>query len=214
MKTSLFMYVDKLLRLKAPVLEPAHVTWLGGVAIDAMLTRVGEGKNLKDQPAKPYSPRKVYIPVTGKGRSKTSLKGRQVFTPKDLSAVRKAGQHKIVSAGNNTIPSTAQMIVAQRTRRSLLFPGGRAEYKRFMGKPGYRDLQESGRMLGSIGIVAQLPSSVRIGFTREEEHRKALGNQSIEPWFGLSPANIAAVQAALKTLLPAVTKSVAGSSAA
>jgi hypothetical protein len=202
-KTSFFMHADKLLRFKAPTLPPEQVTWLAGVAITEMYERVVGGKNVADAPAKPYPNKRVYIPVTGKGRTKTGLKGRAVFTPKDLTAVKKAGVHKVVKAGTHEIPSTAQMVVAQRTRKSLKF-SSRAEYKRFMGKPGHRALQESGRMLNAIGIVQQNAASVHIGFTREEEHQKALGNQKIDPWFGLSPANRAAVIEAFKSLTPAV----------
>lgn len=184
------MHADKLLRFKAPVMPANQVTALGGVAIHVMRERVRAGKNVFDQPAKPYSDKPVYIPLTNsKGRTKTALGGREILTAKDILAMKRAGTAEFTHKGKkqNSAPGGVGARIT-KSRKTVKF-ANRSEYKRAKGKPGHRDLEESGRMLNDIGIVAQNASSLHIGFRREEEHRKAQGNQAIDPWYGLSPGN-------------------------
>jgi hypothetical protein len=122
MQTSVFLYADKLLRFKAPVLRANQLTYLAGVAIHAQRARVAKGLNVNDQPAKPYSDRPVYIPVTGKGRTKTSLRGREVLTAADIRTSKSAGFGAVGKKGQPM--STAAAI---RTRKSLKF-ANRADY--------------------------------------------------------------------------------------
>jgi len=212
--TSVFMYADKLLRFKAPVLAPSNITYLAGVAVHEITARARAGRNLLDQSAKPYSASPVYIPLTGKGRTKTNLRGREVLTASDILKIKRAGlatfHHKgkeQKAAGAVAKPDAVKAKITN-SKKSVRY-NNRSEYKRAKGKPGYRDLEESGRMLNSIGIVSQNPSSVHIGFRREEEHKKAKGNQRIDPWYGLSPANRAVVLAKVKEIVSSLVKDLA-----
>jgi hypothetical protein len=124
-------------------------------------------------PMPAYSPKgPIYVATTGRGRTKTSLKGRQVLTEADLRAARRAGSK----------------IARTRSKKSAKFPNYSA-YKKALGKSGNRDLELSGSMLNSITIVRQSKNSVSYGFTREVERKKAEGNEKIAPFFGLSPDN-------------------------
>lgn len=62
-----------------------------------------------------------------------------------------------------------------------------AARKRKLGQPPIRNLMFSGSMLGSMTIIQASDNKVVIGFTRQAEVRKAAGNQSRSPWFGISP---------------------------
>lgn len=199
---------------KIPKLTPAQMTQLGGAIVERLRTRVAAFRNLNDAPAKPYSTRgPVYVPVSGVGtivrglkgvggkagstaflkknlspeallkftekRNKTSLGGREVFTKQDIAKLKRSGVigNKATALGRIT-PSGKSVKFANY-----------AAYKKALGKSGNRDLELSGRMLGSLGIVQQTDTSVTIGFTRHQEERKAMGNQLRDPWFGLSPAD-------------------------
>jgi hypothetical protein len=56
-------------------------------------------------------------------------------------------------------------------------------------------------MLGAMAVVGQTANSVTIGWTRSEEERKAAGNQSRDPWFGISPSDRAYLQQFVEGLL-------------
>lgn len=154
---------------------------LGAAAQDAVLTRVGRHQNADDQPARAYSPRgPIYVPNTGvQGRSKRALGGREVLSGADRRAIRAAGRGALIGK--------------TRGGKTTRFENY-AAYKMALGKSGQRDLELSGRMLGSVGIVRQSDKAVVLGFTREAEHLKAKGNQSRDPWFALSPKDVAAVE--------------------
>jgi len=212
------MYVSGLTRFKAPIFTPDQVTAIGGFAIEAIHKRVDACQNLQDQQAKPYSPRgPIYVPVTGgsyhpKGtlpgykvkRTKTALGGREIFTPANIRRLKNSAGIVVVDKGSSASPQAGKIVVT-RTRRSLKF-ANYSEYKKALGKSGLRDLELSGRMRGAIGIVKQTGSSVEIGFLREEEHKKAQGNQAIEPWFGLSPKDKKLVIEQARAMLPEVVK--------
>lgn len=158
---------------------PVSLRQLGAVAMDTVLNRVNRHQNADDAQAKPYSPRgPIYVANTSAGRTKSALGGRQVLTPKDRSAIRTAGRGGLMGKTRGG-----------KTTRFANY----AAYKRALGKSGSRDLELSGQMLGSIGIVRQTPGNVVIGFLRESEHLKAKGNQRRDPWFALSPKDQAAV---------------------
>ena len=158
----------------------AAVRQLGAYALDTVLARVGRHQNANDQPAKSYSPRgPIYVPNAGvQGRSKRALGGREVLTSKDRTAIRQAGRGGLMGK--------------TRGGKTTRFENY-AAYKRALGKTGLRDLELSGRMLGSIGIVRLNANSVALGFIREAEHLKAKGNQGRDEWFALSPKDVAAV---------------------
>lgn len=169
--------------IPAPALTEQDRTLIGGQAIGLMFHRVRDKHTGSDDaPMKPYSPKgPVYIPVTGRGRTKTSLKGREVLSSRDIRKMKGAGA------------------TVQRTRKSVKF-ANYAEYKKALGKSGQRDLELSGRMLGALTITRNTPEAVELGFTREEEHRKALGNEHHTPWFGLSPKNQASLTGLVKKI--------------
>ena len=48
-------------------------------------------------------------------------------------------------------------------------------------------------MLGALQIISRTDRTITIGFVREGERQKAEWNQARDPWFGLSPADRAAV---------------------
>lgn len=184
--------------VKAPTLTPAQLRTLGGVAIHAMRNRIAAHKDTSDGPLKVYSPKgPVYIPVAGKGRSISSMGGRNALTSKDVSVIRREGHATILNkSGKNPSKSKAKpgAPVGRITAsgKSLKFENYSA-YKRAIGKSGDVDLEVSGRMLNAIDIVRITPASVAIGFTRESERLKAEGNQRRRPFFGLSPSDKALV---------------------
>jgi len=61
-------------------------------------------------------------------------------------------------------------------------------------------------MLNAIAVVQVTTTSVTIGFTREEEHLKARGNQARDPWFGMSPNDRQFIMAQAQAFLPDVAK--------
>jgi len=165
-------------KLEVKPVDAALLRRIGGEAIAVQRRRIVErhqGSN--DAAMKPYATRgPIYVPLTGKGRSKTSLGGRQVLTPRALTAAKKEGR------------------VAAKTpsKKSVKFENY-AAYKRFLGKSGNRDLELSGDMLRGMTIVRQDANSITIGFTREDARKKAEGNEKRVPWFQLSPADQKAV---------------------
>lgn len=61
-----------------------------------------------------------------------------------------------------------------------------AAAKKKLGQPGVRNMMFSGSMLGAMTIIQAGNNRVVVGFTRQEEVRKAQKNQDRAPWFGLS----------------------------
>lgn len=204
---------------------------VGAVAIEEMATRVDRFQNVLDAPAKPYSPNgPIYVAISGVGtitrlpkrvsglklkdlpagikgsltvkRTKTTLGGREVFTAKDIATLKRRGVVVIDARKKKgkTTKVTGIGGAVVRTHHSLKFQNW-AAYKKALGKSGNRDLQLSGRMRNTIAIVTLTDSSVEIGFNSTQENLKALGNQAIDPWFGLSPNNKTAVVARMQQLL-------------
>jgi len=190
----------------AITLTSAQQHAIGGVAIELIRRRVADFRGLNDSAMKPYSPHgPIYKPVFGVGtltkhvagktvtlkRTKANLGGAAGFTTKDFKAVHKGARKGSALAAFVTVGRGAKSSVASRTRsgKSIAFKNY-AAYKRALGKSGNRDLEESGRMLNSITIADSGPDHITLGFSREEEQQKALGNQAIAPWFGLSPRDV------------------------
>jgi hypothetical protein len=179
----------KATRIKSdkPVLKAltqAQLTVIAGAAIVEERRRVVERhEGIDNTPMRPYSPKgPIYVPLTGKGRTKTSLGGREIITPKDRGRAKKAG-----TAGNGA-PTPS--------RKSMKF-ANYASFKRYIGKDGQRDLERSGRMLRAVGIVSRGKGYVEIGFFRREEELKARGNERRVKWFGLSPKGQRATEQAV-----------------
>lgn len=180
---------------------------IGGYGIELMRQRISRHMGLEDGPLPPYSPHgPVYVPVFGRGtfskiidgepitlrRTKKNLGGRFGLMGKDVKAMFQRGTAAVKLAGKRQfIGPQAKGPLAQetRSRKSMKF-ANREAYKRALGKSGKRDLEESGRMLNAMTIVANEPDHITLGFSREEEQLKALGNQRISPWFGLSPNDV------------------------
>lgn len=183
-------------RIPGPVeLTNAQRHAIGGYAIETMRQRLGRFEGLTDTMMRPYSARgPVYAPVFGAGRSKASLGGVFGLSSKDVKAmylkgtadVKLRGRRGFQGPNRKGVPLATQT----RSRKSMKF-SNRAAYKRALGKSGNRDLEESGRMLNAITIVENTRDHITLGFSREEEHQKALGNQALAPWFGLSSRDIA-----------------------
>ena len=209
------------LRIKAPTVTPRDLVAIGGAAIHSLRERVAANRNVKDAPAKPYSPRgPIYVPISGRGqlkrggqlvkRNKSTLGGREILTSADLRKLKLKGAI-ILKRGQKGGP--AKGLVLRDTGKSIKFRDY-AEYKRALGKSGLRDLELSGRMLNAIAIVrvdAFVVSgggvgggSVTIGFTRELEHLKAQGNQRRDEWWPLSPTDVVNVTKVAKQLLPKI----------
>lgn len=153
-------------------LRPEQWDLVGAKAAEKVLSRIKNGVNSNDAPAKPYSPRgPIYVPNTGvAGRTKTALRGREVLTRADRGRLR-GNRHSQTRSGFST-----------------KFPNYSA-YKQSLGKSGQRDLELSGRMLGSIAIVERTELSVSIGFTREEEQLKMKGNDARDPVWAFSQSD-------------------------
>ncbi len=157
-----------------PVFKPItgqQLRAIGGKAVGIRTSAVVKNIGSHGGPMLPYSPRgPIYVPLTGKGRTKTDLKGRQVLTVADLRAAKKMGNDAVKT----------------RSRKSVKFPNY-AAYKRFLGKSGNPDMQLSGAMLNAMTVVRQDAKSVTYGFTREEERQKGQRNEWRRPWFALAP---------------------------
>lgn len=161
-------------RFSAPRLTvtPAEMRAIGGMVIAEDRKRILAGRGSDDSPMRAYSSRgPIYIPITSRGRSKSQLGGREVITPADIRKAKSLGR----TAGKS------------RTGRSMKF-ANYAAYKKWLGKPGWRNLELSGRMLNAIGIVAQRPNEVVVGFLREQEERKARGNERLARWWSPPPS--------------------------
>lgn len=164
-------------------LNASTITAIGGFGIQTVRQRVSRHINADDAPALPYSPKgPIYVPIFGVGeiqrgkrqgqrRIKTNLGGRFGFNKRDLK----------------------RMGVDFTGQRSIRYENY-AEFKKALGKSGERDLQLTGRMLNAITIVNQTPTSVSIGFTRQQEAKKAAGNQKRDPWFLFSPNDQALIR--------------------
>lgn len=165
-------------RLEVKPIDAALLRRVAGEAIISTQERVQQRQlGSSDTPMRGYSLKgPIYVPITGPGRTKTSLAGRPILTPKDLRRARVGG------------------IVIARTssRKSAKFPNY-AAYKKALGKTGQRDLELSGSMLRAITIVRIEKNAVVIGFTRDDERKKAEGNEKIDHWFELSPSDQARV---------------------
>jgi len=147
---------------------------LAAAALQVVRDRVAGHRGSNDLPMAAYSDRgPIYVPIYGKGGggTKTQRGGTFGFSAKEARRMGKS---------------------SARGRRTAKFENY-AAMKRSMGKSGARDLELSGRMLGSIGVTAVTDNSVTLGFLRETEHEKALGNEERTPWWGLSPRDEASV---------------------
>lgn len=133
-------------------------------------------------------------------RNKSSLGGVEVFTKSDLSKLIASGL-VVKASGKSSAAHVTPLGQVTPSGKSIKF-ANRAAYKRALGKSGNRDLQVSGRMLGSIGIVSVTDNSVTIGFLRQEEEEKGRRNQNIDPWFGLSEQDKVAVTKFAAQFLP------------
>jgi hypothetical protein len=198
--------------LKTPRLSSTDMRQVGALAVLELRKRIARHINTNDAPMKPYSPRgPIYVPIFGVGkitrfnkelgateevrRTKSSLGGVQGLSHADIRKMKARGIH-IVSTPKRIArkyPRAAKLGKKQsrqirRTGKSMRFPNYEA-YKRALGKSGRRDLELSGSMLGSIGIVGVAANQVVLGFLRQDQEKKARGNQRIEEWFALSPSN-------------------------
>jgi hypothetical protein len=174
-------------------LNAAQRKQVGGLAIARIYKRVTEqhtGSGGNSMP--PYSPRgPIYVPVTGRGRTKSSFHGREVFTARDLRKMRDRGV--LIIGGKRSkvqgLPGSSGLVAGRTASGKSLKFSNWAAYKQSLGKSGQRDLELSGRMLGAMTIVASAPAYIDLGFTREQEMLKAMGNQERSPWFALAPSS-------------------------
>jgi hypothetical protein len=177
------------LSISAPGLTPSQQTKIGGEAIGRIYDRVTRLHiGLNGSPLAPYSPRgPIYVPATGKGRTKSSLGGRTVLTHGDIRKMRERGVRIAGMRGEYGSARTSTTVDGGKTPsgKSIKF-ANRSEYKRAMGKSGLRDLEESGQMLGAMTVVVNRPGRIELGFTDEIAEKKAEGNQDLTPWFGLA----------------------------
>ena len=73
-------------------------------------------------PMMPYSKRgPIYVPITGRGRTKTSLGGRQVLTAADLRAARKLGRNATQTPSRKSAKFSVAWLQAEF--RSIESPG-------------------------------------------------------------------------------------------
>lgn len=61
-----------------------------------------------------------------------------------------------------------------------------AERKIKKGRQPIRDIRFTGNTLGSMQVIEVGPGHVKVGIRGSTPFRKALFNQNIDPWFGLS----------------------------
>jgi hypothetical protein len=68
-----------------------------------------------------------------------------------------------------------------------------ARQKQAAGGSGIRDLHRTGQMLESLEVLDASADSAHVGIEGEDAYRKALYNEDIDPWFGVSGANNSAL---------------------
>lgn len=61
-----------------------------------------------------------------------------------------------------------------------------AQQKIKKGKQPVRDIRLTGNTLGSVQVIEHDATHVKIGIRGSTPYRKAIFNQNIDPWFGLS----------------------------
>ena len=60
------------------------------------------------------------------------------------------------------------------------------EYRQQSGRSSRPDLNFSGRMLSNLGVERKSNNRVKVGFSRNEEKRKARANQKTRPFIGVT----------------------------
>jgi hypothetical protein len=64
-----------------------------------------------------------------------------------------------------------------------------ARQKQAEGHAPIRDLHRSGQMLEALQVLNASQNESHVGIEGEDAYRKALFNEDIDPWFGVSDAN-------------------------
>lgn len=135
----------------APTIEDA--LYVGERQRARILDRTARGVDVNGRAFAPYSTKKIYVApnsrLSGKSRAKVSEKAQQNATKRLF---------KKISRGENTRASGAPYI--SRTGLSICFPGGYAQYKKWLGRSGV-DLrgQNAPHMLQGIQIQATAGAS-------------------------------------------------------
>ncbi|GAC1700149.1 MAG: hypothetical protein NVS9B4_00990 [Candidatus Acidiferrum sp.] len=168
-------------------------TIVGSAAITKVIKRIKtEHRNVSDSSAKAYSPNgPIYVPVTGKSRTKASLGGREMLSRFDIHKARSFGSGGQFGRTAHGRTPTANGSVTP-SGKSIKF-ANYAAYKKFLGKSGDRDLELSGKMLNNIDILAISDTSVEIGFKSSEQEAKMLGNIRVDDEWGFSPSDAKAI---------------------
>ena len=145
------------------VIDPAALRRAGLVAVELVVERTLAGQDRHGQAFRPYSTRPLAIPAG------STTKG----------ALKKLAQQED-GLFYFTSPKTGSLWV--------LIEGGYAALKaaRYPKDEGAVNLSATGRMLRSLGVVAQDGDSVTIGFSRTEEAEKAGWNIETRDFLGLT----------------------------
>lgn len=154
--------------LKVPTLTREQLTAIGGAGIHSIRERVAASRNVRDQPAKPYSPRgPIYVPIAGRG----------TITRKLTSDVLGRGQ-----IGNAlSFDAAAKTITFKRTKGTLK---GRevitAKDLTRIRKSGVTITKKGGRnkTAPAAGIVAR-DTGKSLRFANYSEYKKALGKSGL-----------------------------------
>lgn len=162
---------------------------VGKVAISSVINRVQKKHtDIYDVPMPAYSPKPIYVKL-GTSKGVTVLKSGRIPII-SLKALRHSGVKIIDGRSRSTRKGKLKNAVV-RTGNSVRFPN-RAAYKRYIGASGYRDLTETGKMLGALVILSMsgiYAKVITIGFNSLKQEAKARGNSKITNWLGISPAD-------------------------
>lgn len=100
------------------------------------------------------------------------------FTGEQMQAI---GEHAIqvieerVATGTDVFDKPAKPLQPKYAKRKIA-----------KGLPAVRDIRFTGNTLGSVQVIESDASHVKVGIRGATPFRKALFNQNIDPWFGLS----------------------------
>lgn len=166
------------------IFTPTVSNKIGATAIEAIRSRIRDARDISDSPAAPYSPNgPIYIPVV------SGHKGRDKFRGRKGGVARQGDGYGLTRRFANKQNAHWQSDGYSRTGNSLRFENWQ-HYKQYLGHRGDRDLEVSGKLLGSIVITEADATHVSIGFVDARQEAIMRGNSARSEQWGLSPEDI------------------------
>ena len=104
-------------------------------------------------------------------------------------------------SGEKTVQTIVERSASGRGLRGTFarYSNQYRDYRSKEGRGSTPDLNFSGRMLSNLGVQRKSRNAIKVGFSRQEEERKARYNQKTRPFIGLTNDEVRHVTRAFKT---------------